>query len=113
MLTTPQNAIRTFVLPEVGMSVDHSVIARPAGERAVFLSAKSGDVVIVWDDPSLVGSRSKDWWMGQILWVEGGARNPNVPTLFQISDIDTGLIRWVNADCVQQIMLPFEIPVDV
>ena len=92
------------------MSVDHSVITQPTGERPIFLSAKSGDVVIVWDDPSLIGSESKDWWMGQILWVEGGARDPKVPTLFQISDIDTGGIRWVNADQVQQIMLPIQIP---
>ena len=111
-MTTPQNAIRTFVLPEVAMSVDHSVITQPTGERPIFLSAKSGDVVIVWEAPSLIGSESKDWWMGQILWVEGGARDPKVPTLFQISDIDTGVIRWVNADQVQQIMLPFELPAE-
>ena len=94
------------------MSVDHSVITQPTGERPIFLSAKSGDVVIVWDDPSLIGSESKNWWMGQILWVEGGARDPKVPTLFQVSDIDTGVICWVNADQVQQIMLPFELPAE-
>ena len=92
------------------MSVDHSTIVRPSVVPPVFLSAKAGDVVIVWDDPSLVGSESKDWWMGQILWVEGGARDPKVPTLFQIADIDTGVIHWVNEDCVQQVMLPFELP---
>ena len=92
------------------MSVDHSVITQPTGERLVFLSAKSGDVVIVWKDPTEVGGESKDWFMGQILWVEGGARDPRVLTLFQVSDIDTGVIRWVNADQVKQIMLPLEIP---
>ena len=74
------------------------------------MSPKSGDVVIVWNDPSQVGSEPKDWWMGQILWVEGGARDPEELPLFQISDIDMGVIRWVNADQVQQVMLPFEIP---
>ena len=59
-----------------------------------------------------MGSKSKDWWMGQILWVDGGARDPKVPTLLQISDVDTGVIRWINADQVQQIMLPFELPVE-
>ena len=92
-MTDPANAIRTFVLPEVAMSVDHSVITQPTGELPIFLSAKSGDVVIVWDDPALIGSESKDWYMGQILWVERGARDPKVPTLFQIADIDTGVIR--------------------
>ena len=62
----------------MAMSVDHSVITQPRGERPVFLSAKSGDVVVVWDDPSLVGTESTDWWMGEILWVEG-ARDPKVP----------------------------------
>ena len=57
-MTTPQNAIRTFVLPEVAMSLDHSVITQPTGEAPVFLSAKSGDVVVVWDHPELVGSTS-------------------------------------------------------
>ena len=109
-MTEAQNAIRTFVLLGMEMSVDHSVIVQPTGERPVFLSAKSGDVVIVWDDPALAGTESKDWFMGQILWVEGGARDPKVPTLFQVSDVDTGVIRWVNADQVQQIMLPFELP---
>ena len=91
------------------MSVKHSVITTPRGELPVFLSAKSGDVVIVWENPSQVRGESKDWFMGQILWVEGGARGPKVPALFQISDVDTGVIRWVNGDRVQQIMLPFEI----
>ena len=94
------------------MSVDHSVITRTTEERPVVLSAKSGDVVIIWDDPSELWGDSKAWWMGQILWVEGGERDPKVPTLFQVSDIDTGVIRWVSADQVQQIMLPFELAVD-
>ena len=94
------------------MSVDHSTIVRPTGQPPVFLSAKSGDVVIVWENPSRIGTESTDWWMGQILWVGGGARDPKVPTLFQVSDVDTGVIRWVNADQVQQVMLPMEIPVD-
>ena len=111
-MTGPQNAIRTFVLPEIAMSVDHSVITQPTGDRPVFLSAKSGDVVIVWESPSLMERESTDWWMGQILWVDGGARDPKVPTLFQVSDVDTGVIRWVNADQVKQKMLPFELPAD-
>ena len=75
-MTDAVNAIRPFVLPEVAISVGHSVITQPTGEAPVFLSAKSGDVVIVWDDHSLMGSRSKDWWMGQILWVEGAPGTP-------------------------------------
>ena len=91
-MTKSESTSSTLVLLRGGMSVDRSTIFRPVGEPPVFLSAKSGDVVIVWEDPSLVGTESKDWWMGQILWVEGGARDPKVPTLFQVSDVDTGVI---------------------
>ncbi|MEB3247690.1 MAG: DUF3104 domain-containing protein [Synechococcus sp.] len=26
--------------------------------------------------------------------------------MFQISNVDNGVIRWVNADCVQQVLIP-------
>ena len=42
--------------------------------------------------------------MGDVLFMEGGARNPKVPTLFQIACVDTGTIRWVNADLVTHIV---------
>ena len=45
-----------------------------------------------------------DWWMGQVIWCEGGARDPKVNTMFQIADIDSGVIRWVNADLVTHVM---------
>ena len=41
-----------------------------------------------------------DWRMADVIWVDGGARNPKVPTLFQVADVDTGTITWVNADLV-------------
>ena len=66
-MTRLESTTRTLVLLQGGMSVDHSTVVRPSGVPRVFLSAKSGDVVIVWDDPSLAGSESTDWWMGQIL----------------------------------------------
>ncbi|WP_390127112.1 DUF3104 domain-containing protein [Synechococcus sp. HIMB2401] len=44
-----------------------------------------------------------DWWMADVIWVDCGARNPNVPTLFQVADVDTGVINWVNADLVTHI----------
>jgi hypothetical protein len=33
----------------------------------------------------------------------GVARNPKVPTLFQVADVDTGVINWINADLVTHI----------
>ena len=44
------------------------------------------------------------WRMADVIWVDGGARNPKVPTLFQVADVDTGVINWVNADFVTHIV---------
>ena len=40
------------------------------------------------------------WRLADVIWVDGGARNPDVPTLFQVTDVDTGAINWVTADLV-------------
>ena len=42
--------------------------------------------------------------MADVIWVDGGARNPKVPTLFQVADVDTGVINWVNADLLTHIV---------
>ena len=42
--------------------------------------------------------RDKDWWMGQVIHCGGAARDPKIPNLFQIVDVNSGVIRWVNAD---------------
>ena len=51
-----------------------------------------------------IGEEEKDWRMADVIWVDGGARNPKVPTLFQVADVDTGVINWVNADLVTHIV---------
>ena len=43
------------------------------------------------------------WRMADVIWVDGGARNQKVPTLFQVADVDTGVINWINADLVTHI----------
>ena len=77
------------------MSVDHaSAVAAPKTDP-VFLHVKPGDAVII--------EEGNDWRMVDVIWVDGGARNPKVPTLFQVADVDTGVINWVNADLVTHI----------
>ena len=46
----------------------------------------------------------ESWWMADVIFVEGGARNPKVPTIFQVADVDSGAVRWVNADLVTHIV---------
>ena len=78
------------------MSVDHaSAVAAPKSDP-VFLHVKPGMTVIVED--------GSDWRMADVIWVDGGARNPKVLTLFQVADVDTGTINWVNAYLVTHIV---------
>ena len=62
----------------------------------VFLHVKAGMTLIV--------EQCGEGQMADVIWVDGGARNPKIPTLFQIADVDTGVINWVNADLVTHIV---------
>ena len=79
------------------MSVDHSPLPRQ-GSQPVFLSVRAGITVIVGNDAG------DDWWMADVLHVDGGARDPRVPTLFQVAGVDDGTIRWICADLVTHIV---------
>ena len=79
------------------MSVDHaSAVAAPKSDP-VFLHVKADMTVIVTDTDGA-------WRMADVICVDGGARNPKTPTLFQLAYVDTGVINWVNADFVTHIV---------
>ena len=80
------------------MSVDHSVLTVKAD--APFLYVRPGHFVIVGGDHIEQG----DWWMGQVIFCEGSARHPKIPSLFQVADVDTGAIKWINADEVTDVI---------
>lgn len=42
--------------------------------------------------------------MGQVIFCEGSARHPRLPTLFQVADMDAVVIKWVNADAVSELI---------
>lgn len=46
----------------------------------------------------------RDWWMGRVIHCSGAARDPKMHNLFQLADVDFGLIRLVNADLVTHIL---------
>ncbi|MFZ9974822.1 MAG: DUF3104 domain-containing protein [Vulcanococcus sp.] len=70
---------------------------RSAMDEPRFLAVQVGDLVAV--------QGRSDWWVGQVIHAEGGARC-NANSLFQIACIDTGVIRTVNADGVIDILAP-------
>ncbi|WP_370586474.1 DUF3104 domain-containing protein [Synechococcus sp. NOUM97013] len=65
---------------------------------------RAGMTVIVRCDVLPGESQDRDWWMGQVIHCGGGARKPEDFNLCQIADVDTGEIRWVNADLVTHIL---------
>ena len=86
------------------MSVDHGVYNSPEPERPVFLGVAPGMTVIVQHDLQVGEKRDKDWWMGEVIHCGGAARDPKIHNLFQIADVDSGVIRWANADLVTHIL---------
>ena len=85
------------------MSVDHGSYQRQ-GERPLFLDVKPGMTVCVQCDYLTGEKPTQDWWMGSVLHCGGAARDPSIHNLFQIADVDTGVIKWVNADLVTHIV---------
>ncbi len=87
----------TSVLVWGAMTVDHaSGISAPKSYPGI-LHVKSAMTVIFTD---MDGA----WRMADVIWVDAGARNPKTPALFQVADVDTGFINWVNADFVTHIL---------
>ena len=73
-----------------------------------FLNVKPGDYVIIQAEQRVALEPDANWWMGQVVFCEGGARDPRVNTMFQIANVDDGCILWVNADEVTHIVRSFD-----
>ena len=87
------------------MSVDHGIHNQfDPSERPIFLDVTPGMTVIVRHDFLTGEKQDKDWWMGQVIYCGGAARDPSIHNLFQIADVDSSVILWVNADLVTHIL---------
>ena len=86
------------------MSEDHGIIVQHK-KKPIFLGVTPGDTVVVFVREVVVDSSVSDWFMATVLFVEGSARDPNAPSLFQVADIDTGVVQFVNADQVEKLMM--------
>ena len=78
------------------MSVDHASGVGATKSDPVFLHVKAGMTVIV--------QSGGDWRMADVIHVIGSVRRPRVPRFFQVADVSTGVINWVNADLVSHIV---------
>jgi len=53
----------------------------------------------------LTGEKAgNDWWMGEVIHCGGAAPDQSIHNLFQIADVDSDMIRWVNAELVTHIL---------
>ena len=89
------------------MSTDHPTSApSPLANTPVpsFLSVRPGNIVIVQAQQQVAQKCNGDWFMGQVIWCEGGARDPRVNTMFQVANVDNGEITWVNGDAVTHVI---------
>ena len=91
------------------MSVDRlsPAVSPLVGTRPpTFLSVKAGDWVIIEGEQQVAQQFNDNWLMGQVVFCIEGARDPKVNTLFQVSNVDDGLITWVSADEVTRVVRP-------
>jgi len=62
-------------------------------DEPVFLKVRLGDAVLY-----------KKNQIGKILTFVGGSRDPDVPTLFQIANVDSGEICWIHGEEITEIV---------
>ena len=70
----------------------------------LFLSVRPGQFVVVSETPNVVMSDKTTWSVAEVIWCEGGARNPAHTTMFQVMDVDSGVVKWINADAVTHVL---------
>ena len=75
-----------------------------AEEVATFLSVRPGDHVLIEEGLEIIKQESNYYWIGQIIHCIGCARDPTIPSLFQIINIDTGMIKIVNGNLIKGIL---------
>ena len=60
--------------------------------------------MIVQAQQQVAQKTTNEWFMGQVIWCEGGARDPRVNTMFHFANVDSGEITWVNGDAVTHVL---------
>ncbi len=91
-ITASTCVLVSWSMPRASTSIGHD-----------FLHVKPGDIVVVKEDNSHQVLEEVDWWLGYVIHVTGSARAPDLASIFQVADIDTGLVKTINADLVKAI----------
>ena len=89
------------------MGSDHGPAAPYPTEGDIprlFLSVRPGQFVVVSENPNVVMSDKTTWSVAEVIWCERGARNRAHTTMFQVMDVDSGVVKWINADAVTHVL---------
>ncbi len=66
-------------------------------KEPLFLKVKFRDTILVGEDE-----------ICKVLSFAGGSRDPDAPSIFQVSNVDTGEIKYIHAAEVKEIVCTFE-----
>ncbi len=69
-----------------------------------FLCAEPGDYVVVGEESPNGNVNYGNYWIAQVIYIFGGARNACDNSLFQVVNIDSGIVKMINADLVMGIL---------
>ncbi len=79
-------------------AVDAAVLALREAYPHAGLRVKRGDTVVL-------GEPGEPWWIGDVIAVRGGPRDPTVPDFLQVGNVDPPWqVVWVCAGSVVAVM---------
>ena len=80
------------------MHVDQSSVITLAEHVPVFCHVKAGMTVIV-SNPA-----DHAWHMADVLEVNTLSREAKTPVLFQVADVETGVVSWISTERVTHLV---------
>ena len=60
--------------------------------------------MIVQAQQQVAQKGNSNWFMRQVIWCEGEARAPRVKTMFQVANVDNGVITTIKSDAVTHVI---------
>tara|TARA_Y100001968_G_C19388020_1_gene733962 strand:+ start:1453 stop:1698 length:246 start_codon:yes stop_codon:yes gene_type:complete len=71
--------------------------------RELFLKVRKGDVVSIKDPLKPLNSNHR-YFIARVIYIVSSPRNPSFNSIFQVIEINTGFISYVNANLVCEII---------
>ena len=95
------HAVRRY---QFAVSVDHGAEGKGVDSaKPVSLDVKPGMTVIVGNNDRPGETLDKNWWMEEVIHCCGAAHAPSIHNPVQVADVNTGVIRWINANLATHI----------